>query len=677
MPGKERTLNLSQLATAEQREVRRSARALGSLWTTADTVVESYGLIADAIESVVFSPQPQDANEARHRVARAVTANYFLRMAARASQQDFLNIARRHLPEALGNRRRSFDLIAFAWLIWKDQEPDRLAERWLLSPLTGPDEAPLVEEPPDDGSAPEASPELEEYRERFKNSRIKGALKELDPFLRIAYDKLSHRIHPSLHGTVMGRTHRADQRGLDRVGPFDYENFNRHGLISEWKTEQLLQAFHCHFRGIEGFVHKAFGYPGWSDALRASEPVLESLRRRILDDQHASDGRLRALDECRETFFLNREWDQLLARVSGIVDALPRGKSITVGYRRLRDILGNELLSRNRFRVLSHLVRNEVPENLSEYAALGRVLASIRKEYTPRTLICLRERLLSDREEEALGAIAELNVYGGLRSHKVAAQLLRATGEGRAADIIVPGATPIEIEVSYLGGGQPWRLSELLRIHLEQRLRETVIKHTLFVTVSCKGFAGDLLRHVEDACVEFEKRVKAGDLGEAEVAPGLTFSPTRSTVCNVIVQHALIRSSDPLGKEGMLTRLPDKLQEEVGQIREQGIVVICTSELSCELWRAGAAENGCALLAELIQRIHWIGSRATKIGAFAVLDETGATLPVPSDDRDAPKGATLTNAVKGLTLQRLLWVPNPHVTVSIPPDSERWFALPF
>ena len=62
-----RIFNLQQLTRAEQREVSRSIRELGSLWTTADAVVESYGLIADAIEAVAFSAGPTNADHARHQ----------------------------------------------------------------------------------------------------------------------------------------------------------------------------------------------------------------------------------------------------------------------------------------------------------------------------------------------------------------------------------------------------------------------------------------------------------------------------------------------------------------------------------------------------------------------------------------------------------------------------------
>jgi hypothetical protein len=158
-----------------------------------------------------------------------------------------------------------------------------------------------------------------------------------------------------------------------------------------------------------------------------------------------------------------------------------------------------------------------------------------------------------------------------------------------------------------------------------------------------------------------------------ELAPGLTFHVEDSSARFVVVSGATIRSGDLESREGVLTRLPDKMRDEAGQVRDGGIVLIRSSEVSSVLSQARDASD--ELMRELVARIEGVGTLARNVSVFALLDEVGSTEENPIPHVQAP--VSFTQAIRGLTRQRLLWVPNPHAALPARPEMLGWFALPF
>lgn len=276
MTAQDRTLSLRRLAAAEQRQVSRAIRDLGPLWTTADETVAAYSRIADAIESV------REASREGDFTARVLGGNHFLRQAGHACQLDALSIARRHWAQAAANRRRAFDAVAFAWLVW--QGPALLTS-WL-----------------------NATDHWETYRADFKPSRIKAALHEMSPapsrdkpsILWAAYDRMSGIVHPSTTGTVHTVTRMASSRTLDRVGPFDGMTYVRARMLPALRAEWFLDFSHCHLLLLEAFTRRAFARKEWTVARREATATLVSLRERVRGDRRHAAKHGRALDAFRE-----------------------------------------------------------------------------------------------------------------------------------------------------------------------------------------------------------------------------------------------------------------------------------------------------------------------------------------------------------------------------------------
>jgi hypothetical protein len=230
---------------------------------------------------------------------RSIVGNFFLRAAGRSCQLEMLDLARRHWPEAIGNRRRAFELVAFGWMMWRDPE---VAERWLLLPLPadsrggdaavaanhGASGAPPAPGGGSDGRRPAGllSREWAEYRRVFGNSRIREALRTLDERFPAIYDAMAARTHPSIKSLANAQTRPPSTKTgrLDRVGLFDGSRYARDGLLSSLRTEWLLDCLRGHVLLLEAFAAQAFAPTEWAKSRHEAAAVLDALRARIVRD---------------------------------------------------------------------------------------------------------------------------------------------------------------------------------------------------------------------------------------------------------------------------------------------------------------------------------------------------------------------------------------------------------
>ncbi len=253
----DRTLSLRQFAAAEQRHVSRAVQELGPLWTTADETLEAYGRVADMVERTRASARDDDF------AARVLGGNVLLRQAGHACQLDALSLARLHWAQAAAERRRAFEAVVFAWLVW--QRPALLAI-WSNATL-----------------------DWDAYRAEFDNAKIKGALLGLSPppargkpsVLWSVYDGMSAVIHPSTRGTVHTLTRIATPGRLDRVGPFDGTAYAREGMLPAMRIEWFLDFSNCHLLLLEAFTGRAFVLKEWTPARRDAAALLGTLRGRL------------------------------------------------------------------------------------------------------------------------------------------------------------------------------------------------------------------------------------------------------------------------------------------------------------------------------------------------------------------------------------------------------------
>ena len=280
----DRRYSIVELAAEEQTEFSRTTE-LASLWSLVESISASYDQIGDAIETVAMSPEPKNKTKARQRAVRSIVGNLFVRAAGRSCQMDFLDLARRHFPEAISNRRRALECIGFAWIAWRlPADSEKVVDAWLHG-----------------SRAPRGSAAWDEYDKSFNNARVKAALVELNPDLKRVHDEFSSRSHPGIKGLVhsISRQASAATRSLDRVGAFDGYTLERAGLVPEMKAEWFLDASRFHVRLLEAFTRKAFRVPQWTVPRDRSAAILTELRSLVIREEQAAASGKAALDAHR------------------------------------------------------------------------------------------------------------------------------------------------------------------------------------------------------------------------------------------------------------------------------------------------------------------------------------------------------------------------------------------
>lgn len=355
-------------------------------------------------------------------------------------------------------------------------------------------------------------------------------------------------------------------------------------------------------------------------------------------------------------------WERLLLRVGEGVADLPDPEYVIEGYQHLRTVFEPEPGP-----VFLDYIQNRVPEALAESAYVGHLLSTIRSDLAPVQFEYICQRLRSSTTSDVDGVLAELRIFGALRDRHLPVRFIRATNENVAADILIGGIRAVEVEVSHLGVPQTYFEAETLHEELRQTFHAILGPRSLYVDVSLDGFAADLRARVADAEIAFRAMLESPPASPREIVPGFTFVTENCSVPLVHVHGARVHGPELFGRGSPFARLLRKLRRESVQVKDGGVVLIHTAELSTLLEPS--------VLSALIEHVLQVGADSPNVGAFAVLDEVRGN-PAPSEDVLASDAAEVTAATKGLTIQTMLWVRNAHATVQEQPIYRQWFKLP-
>jgi hypothetical protein len=267
-PHHARSVSFRRVARAEQRVLGRTARTLAVLWTTGEHLADLIGQLANVIEAQAPPDKPD-------HYERAVAATLFIRSMQRAFILEWLDLARRHWSESLLKRRRAAELMAYAWICWKDPSE---ARKWL-------------------GASTDWTP----YQEAFKPNRVRSALHELLPTLRKMYDDLSTRVHPSISSLVPAiRRVRPPVGEMYRIDLFDLRPYERAGLVQAVQAEHMLDTTHSTLALVRQFSTRAFSRSPWKSAARLITDPLSNVAWRLTTDARHHRKQLLALERFRE-----------------------------------------------------------------------------------------------------------------------------------------------------------------------------------------------------------------------------------------------------------------------------------------------------------------------------------------------------------------------------------------
>ena len=265
--GSETWFPLTRIAADEEKHLADSTRQLGSLWSCAEAVANLYGRLADAIESGC----PSEPSES---YARAYAACLFLRAAQRTALLQVLDVARRHFSESHGRHRRASDLMAFAWISWRDIEE---ADKWMMSRRN-----------------------WDAYEKAYSTTRIREALRQLNDPLALRHKELGRRVHPSR--TSLGTSIRFVESPyglMPRIDMFDTRPDEGGPFGPEVKAELLLDAALWHLEAQRSFQLKALKSRSWRAARISFEAAITVSYGALVHEENAWADRIKRLNSWR------------------------------------------------------------------------------------------------------------------------------------------------------------------------------------------------------------------------------------------------------------------------------------------------------------------------------------------------------------------------------------------
>lgn len=358
-------------------------------------------------------------------------------------------------------------------------------------------------------------------------------------------------------------------------------------------------------------------------------------------------------------------WDDHLGSVRARLAGRRDRNELEAGWLVLARELGEEVWAG----VLGDFLWNVVPSSLVNNGRLGLLLRDL--VGTPGYSKVI-ERLRGGDEGKARGMLAELGTLWTLRRRHVDAEFRPHL---KGADLVAKVERPVEFEVSYLGHASTWQQVELLRARLETRLSALLSrsKKPFFVEIECSGYPGPLLRQVDAACEEFQRRIDDARPWTATLAAGLECTVQDGRIAPQFYIHgATVYGGDIGASECALLRVPAKLEKESPQVAAGGVVLVWTHEMTPLIMQAVGEDSRAFedhVYAQAIADISNIGERERQVAAFAVLDEIGAEA---TSHPAVPAPAQLLQAPLALGRQRLLWIPNPHAEVPADPRVLDW-----
>jgi hypothetical protein len=282
--------DLTKIVRREHKEAWMTRRDLGPLWTAAGEAGELFDRLAASIEAAAPPNRPREYE-------KAFAANLFIRAAGRAFLLDFLDLARRHWPESLLKRRRTLELVAYARIVWKDPGT---AHKWLKS-----------------------ASDWSTYERAFNNGQIRGALYELHPDLRRAYDFITRYAHPSLNSVVMSLySTRPRAPAMLRITLFDDRFYGKRELINGLKAERMLDALRtCHML-VYSFIDRCCSREPWSKHIGPTKQATAMFASTLISKHRHYHELIVRLEELREI----RKARAIRRRAAAEMRARPRGK---------------------------------------------------------------------------------------------------------------------------------------------------------------------------------------------------------------------------------------------------------------------------------------------------------------------------------------------------------------
>lgn len=260
-------VSLSRISRREAHEVSRTREYAGPAWNCAEKLVECVHLLADHLSERCAGGTILTLN-------KSTASSLFLRAAARTAAFEFLEIARRHWPESILKRRRTHELIAFAWIALRDRQA---ADRWISQ-----------------------RGDWDRYLRSFNIRVVPTALEELHPGEADRHKRLQRLAHPSL--ASLGPSIRVPpgspvHRAV--VELFDDQQHLAAGLVQVVKVERILDSVRQTHALLCGLLRRLARTSQWGTASHRVKNALDNLEWRLQRDVQHYRRELARLDEHR------------------------------------------------------------------------------------------------------------------------------------------------------------------------------------------------------------------------------------------------------------------------------------------------------------------------------------------------------------------------------------------